>query len=59
MKNNNLFAVLRAAFPAELERTAIETADRTGAPPSAARPARADEPASGRAPHSSEGGPLY
>ncbi|HRH86652.1 MAG TPA: malonyl-CoA synthase [Rubrivivax sp.] len=27
MKNNNLFAVLRAAFPAELDRTAIETAD--------------------------------
>ncbi|HMO49020.1 MAG TPA: malonyl-CoA synthase [Rubrivivax sp.] len=32
MKNNNLFAVLRAAFPSELERTAIETADGLGAP---------------------------
>ena len=32
MKNNNLFAVLRAAFPDELERTAIETADGPGAP---------------------------
>ena len=31
MKNDNLFAVLRAAFPAELERTAIETADGGGA----------------------------
>jgi malonyl-CoA/methylmalonyl-CoA synthetase len=30
MKNSNLFAALRAAFPAELERIAIETAD--GAP---------------------------
>ena len=32
MNNNNLFAVLRAAFPAELDRTAIETADGEGAP---------------------------
>ena len=32
MKNDNLFAVLRAAFPAELERTAIATADGAGAP---------------------------
>ena len=33
MKNNaNLFAALRAAFPADLERTAIETADGDGAP---------------------------
>jgi malonyl-CoA/methylmalonyl-CoA synthetase len=32
MKNNNLFAALRASFPADLERTAIETADGTGAP---------------------------
>jgi len=32
MKNNNLFAALRAAFPADLERTAIETADGPGAP---------------------------
>ena len=26
MNNSNLFAALRAAFPADLERTAIETA---------------------------------
>jgi malonyl-CoA/methylmalonyl-CoA synthetase len=32
MKNNNLFAALRAAFPADLSRTAIETADGPGAP---------------------------
>jgi malonyl-CoA/methylmalonyl-CoA synthetase len=32
MKNNNLFAALRASFPADLERTAIETADGDGAP---------------------------
>ena len=32
MKNNNLFAVMRAAFPDDLERTAIETADGPGAP---------------------------
>ena len=32
MKNNNLFAALRAAFPAQLDRTAIETADGSGAP---------------------------
>jgi malonyl-CoA/methylmalonyl-CoA synthetase len=32
MKNNNLFAALRAAFPADLSRTAIETADGAGAP---------------------------
>ncbi len=32
MKNNNLFAALRAAFPADLDRTAIETADGDGAP---------------------------
>ena len=32
MKNNNLFAALRAAFPADLDRTAIETADGPGAP---------------------------
>jgi malonyl-CoA/methylmalonyl-CoA synthetase len=32
MKNNNLFAALRAAFPADLDRTAIETADGAGAP---------------------------
>jgi malonyl-CoA/methylmalonyl-CoA synthetase len=32
MKNNNLFAALRAAFPTDLDRTAIETADGAGAP---------------------------
>jgi malonyl-CoA/methylmalonyl-CoA synthetase len=32
MKNSNLFAALRAAFPAELERIAIETANGPGAP---------------------------
>ena len=32
MNNSNLFAALRAAFPADLERTAIETADGPGAP---------------------------
>jgi len=32
MKNSNLFAALRAAFPADLDRTAIETADGPGAP---------------------------
>ena len=32
MDNNNLFAALRAAFPSDLERTAIETADGAGAP---------------------------
>ena len=32
MKNNNLFAALHAAFPADLDRTAIETADGPGAP---------------------------
>jgi malonyl-CoA/methylmalonyl-CoA synthetase len=32
MKNSNLFAALRAAFPANLERTAVETADGPGAP---------------------------
>ena len=32
MKNDNLFAALRAAFPADLDRTAIETADGAGAP---------------------------
>jgi malonyl-CoA/methylmalonyl-CoA synthetase len=32
MKNSNLFAALRAAFPADLQRTAIETADGPGAP---------------------------
>jgi malonyl-CoA/methylmalonyl-CoA synthetase len=32
MDNSNLFAALRAAFPADLERTAIETADGPGAP---------------------------
>jgi len=32
MRNHNLFAALRAAFPADLERTAIETADGPGAP---------------------------
>ena len=32
MNNHNLFAVLRAAFPADLQRTAIETAGGDGAP---------------------------
>jgi malonyl-CoA/methylmalonyl-CoA synthetase len=32
MKNDNLFAALRAAFPADLGRTAIEAADGPGAP---------------------------
>jgi hypothetical protein len=32
MKNDNLFAALRAAFPADLDGTAIETADGPGAP---------------------------
>ena len=32
MKNNNLFAALRAAFPADLTGIAIETADGPGAP---------------------------
>ena len=32
MKNGNLFAALRAAFPADLDRTAIETADGAGPP---------------------------
>jgi malonyl-CoA/methylmalonyl-CoA synthetase len=32
MKNDNLFAALRAAFPADLDRSAIETADGPGAP---------------------------
>jgi len=32
MRNHNLFTALRAAFPADLERTAIETADGPGAP---------------------------
>ncbi|MGL6108473.1 MAG: malonate--CoA ligase [Rubrivivax sp.] len=32
MKNSNLFAALRAAFPADLDSTAIETADGAGAP---------------------------
>ncbi len=32
MKNDNLFAALRAAFPADLGRTAIETADGPGTP---------------------------
>lgn len=32
MKNNNLFAALRAAFPADLTGTAVETADGPGAP---------------------------
>ena len=32
MKNNNLFAALHAAFPTDLDRTAIETADGPGAP---------------------------
>jgi malonyl-CoA/methylmalonyl-CoA synthetase len=32
MNNSNLFAALRAAFPTDLERTAIETADGAGAP---------------------------
>lgn len=31
-ENQNLFAALRAAFPADLETTAIETADGPGAP---------------------------
>ncbi len=47
MKNDNLFAALRAAFPADLDRTAIETADGPGAPPS------------GGAPHSGDGAALY
>ncbi|WP_395703802.1 malonyl-CoA synthase [Aquabacterium sp.] len=32
MQNHNLFAALRAAFPADLDSTAIETADGPGAP---------------------------
>jgi len=32
MKNGNLFAALRAAFPADLDRTAIETADGADPP---------------------------
>jgi malonyl-CoA/methylmalonyl-CoA synthetase len=32
MNQTNLYAALRAGFPADLERTAIETADGTGAP---------------------------
>ena len=32
MPNANLFAALRASFPADLDRTAIETADGPGAP---------------------------
>ncbi len=32
MDNHNLFAALRAAFPADLDATAIETADGPGAP---------------------------
>ena len=32
MVNANLFAALRAAFPADLDTTAIETADGPGAP---------------------------
>ncbi|HSW05963.1 malonate--CoA ligase [Aquabacterium sp.] len=32
MDNQNLFAALRAAFPADLDSTAIETADGPGAP---------------------------
>ena len=32
MKNSNLFAALRAAFPADLDGTAIETGDGAGAP---------------------------
>jgi malonyl-CoA/methylmalonyl-CoA synthetase len=32
MKNDNLFTALRAAFPADLDGTAIETADGPGAP---------------------------
>ena len=32
MKNSNLFAALRAAFPADLDGTAIETADSAGGP---------------------------
>jgi malonyl-CoA/methylmalonyl-CoA synthetase len=32
MKNHNLFAALRAAFPDDLDGTAIETADGPGAP---------------------------
>jgi len=32
MKNDNLFAALRSAFPADLDATAIETADGPGAP---------------------------
>jgi malonyl-CoA/methylmalonyl-CoA synthetase len=32
MKNSNLFAALRAAFPADLDGCAIETADGPGAP---------------------------
>ena len=32
MKNHNLFAALRAAFPTDLDGTAIETADGPGAP---------------------------
>ena len=32
MKNSNLFAALRAAFPADLDGTAIETADGAGGP---------------------------
>ena len=31
-ENQNLFSALRAAFPADLERIAIETADGPGAP---------------------------
>ena len=32
MKNHNIYAALRASFPAQLRRTAIETADGPGAP---------------------------
>ena len=32
MKHLNLFSALRAGFPADLDRTAIETADGPGAP---------------------------
>ena len=32
MRNHNLFVALRAAFPADLDRIAIETADGPGAP---------------------------
>ena len=32
MTSGNLYAALRAAFPADLDATAVETADGAGAP---------------------------